>query len=346
VTPSDLRAAACGAAALIAVGTSFAVAAELTEYPRAGGQAVRYAGATLLLLAVLRGRLPRPSVRDLALLTALAAIGLAAFNLLVIAAVDAGDAATVGVVVGCVPVVLAVAAPLAARRPPDPRLVGAALVVAAGAALVQGLGPAVGAAALLLAVGALFCEAAFSLLAAPLLGRLGAIGVSAWACLLAVPLLAVAGLVADGPGGVLAVPTTTEALALGYLTVVVTAAAFVLWYTAVRTLGAGCAGLLSGLMPVSALLAAVALGHSDLDPGRLAGVLGVAAGITAGLRAGRATTARRAPRRRRSRRRARAPRRARASRASAGGRRPRRGSTRPARPRPGRPGGRRSRCRG
>ena len=74
-----------------------------------------------------------------------------------------------------------------------------------------------------------------------------------------------------------------EAAALAYLAVVVTALAFVWWYTAVHRLGAERAGLFSGVLPVSALLAAAALGSSTLTLSRLAGVLAVALGITAGL---------------------------------------------------------------
>jgi drug/metabolite transporter (DMT)-like permease len=61
----------------------------------------------------------------------------------------------------------------------------------------------------------------------------------------------------------------------------------VLWYSAVQSLGVERAGLFAGVLPVSALLCAAGLGHSDLTPGRVAGVLAVAAGIAAGLSVGR-----------------------------------------------------------
>jgi drug/metabolite transporter (DMT)-like permease len=281
----------CAALAMAAVGSSFAVAEELVAYPAAGGQAARYALAGLILLAVLRGRLVRPTRRELVLLTALAATGLALFNALVIAAVEAADAGSVGVVVACVPVVLAVAAPLLARRALDPRVLLGAVVVAAGAAVVQGLGGVLPPRALVLALGALACEAAFSLLAAPLLDRLGAVAVSAWAALLAVPLLVASALVLDGPAAAFPVPTAREVAALAYLAVVVTALAFVVWYTAVHRLGAERAGLFSAVLPVSALLTAAALGESELTTGRLLGVLAVAAGIALALRRRNGVTA-------------------------------------------------------
>lgn len=269
--------------ALALVGTSFVAADALERYPVLGSQGVRYALGAALLLAVARGRMPRVTRTQFARLALLAATGLAAFNVLVILAVRRTDPGSVGVVVGCVPIVLALAAPLAAGRTPDPRLVVAAALVAAGAAVVQGLGGGMGAEALVLALGALAGEAAFSLLAAPLLPALGPLGVSLWAALLAAPQLLAAGLVLDGPARVLAVPTAGEALALVYMAVVVTAVAFLLSYGAVVRLGVERAGLFSGVLPVSALLAAAALGQASVTAGRLLGVLAVAAGISAGL---------------------------------------------------------------
>ena len=107
---------------------------------------------------------------------------------------------------------------------------------------------------------------------------------SAWATLLAVPMLALIAI----PAGGIPTPTPSEAAGLAWLAVVVTATAFVLWYSAVRALGVERAGLFSGVLPVAALLCAAALGDSQLTPGRVAGVLAVAAGIAAGLSVGRA----------------------------------------------------------
>lgn len=186
-----LRGSLLAASALALVG-SLVAAADLVEgYPLAAGQALRYALAGLVLLAIARGRLPRLRPRELIGLLALSATGLVLFNLFVIEGVRETDPATIGVIIGCVPVVLAFAGPLLERRPLSGRVILAALVVAAGAAGVQGAGGGISAAGLLLALGALACEAAFSLLAVPHLARLGPLAVSAYACLFAVPLLAV-----------------------------------------------------------------------------------------------------------------------------------------------------------
>ena len=292
------------------VGSSFAVLDTLRDFPQAGGQAVRYAIGATLLLATTRGvrpplvRLalrkgsgrpnwrenaqggsdpPWPGVRQLGRLALLAASGLAAFNLLVMAAEESMDPGSVGVIVATVPVLLALAGPLQDGRRPERRVVGAAVLVAAGAAAVQGLGGELTAGGLAAALGALACEAAFSLLAAPLLAPLGPVAVSAWAAALSVPMLLATGLVLDGPAGLLRVPTVEEALGLAWLAVGVTAIAFVLWYSAVQALGVERTGLLTGVLPVSALVVAALLGTADLTPGRLAGAVLVGAGIAAGL---------------------------------------------------------------
>jgi hypothetical protein len=53
----------------------------------------------------------------------------------------------------------------------------------------------------------------------------------------------------------------------------------------VRALGVERTGLLSGVLPVSALVVAAMLGRADLTAGRLAGAVLVGAGIAAGLMA-------------------------------------------------------------
>jgi drug/metabolite transporter (DMT)-like permease len=270
------------AAAFALVGSLVAASDAIESYPLAEGQFLRYLLAAAALLALARGRLPRLAAREALGLTALAATGLVLFNVLVVEGVRESDPATVGVIVGCVPVVLALAGPLLERRPISGRVLIAAVTVAAGAAGVQATDGAITPAGLLLALGALGCEAAFSLLAAPHLARLGALAVSAYACILALPLLAAWSLVAGGPD--LPAPDAGEALALAYLALAVTTGGFLCWYTAVHTLGVERAGLLSGVLPVSALACSVAIGAAHVTPARLAAVVIVAAGITLGGR--------------------------------------------------------------
>jgi drug/metabolite transporter (DMT)-like permease len=283
VSPT-LRGALLATLALALVG-SLVAAADLVEgYPLSTGQAIRYALAGLALLALARGRLPRLDAREALGLVALAATGLVLFNLFVIEGVRETDPATVGVIVGCVPVVLALAGPLLERRPLSGRLVVAAAVVAVGAAGVQWAGGGITLAGLMLALGALGCEAAFSLLAVPHLKRLGPLAVSTYACLFAVPMLALWSLLAEGPA--LPAPDAGQAAALAYLALGVTVVGFVSWYSAVGILGVERAGLFSGVLPVSALVFSAALGVAEMAPERLLAVAVVAAGITLGVRRG------------------------------------------------------------
>jgi drug/metabolite transporter (DMT)-like permease len=278
-----LRGSALAALAFALVGSLVAASDSVETYPLAEGQFLRYLLAAAVLVALARGRLPRLTRREALGLTGLAATGLVLFNVMVVEGVRETDPATVGVIVGCVPVLLALAGPLLERRPVSGRVLLAAVVVAAGAAGVQWTDGTITLAGLALALGALGCEAAFSLFATPHLARLGPLAVSAYACLLALPLLAAWSLVAGGPE--LPSPTATEALALAYLAIVVTTGGFLAWYTAIRLLGVERAGLLSGVLPVSALACSAAIGAATVTPARLASVAVVAAGITLGVRA-------------------------------------------------------------
>jgi drug/metabolite transporter (DMT)-like permease len=278
----SVRGAAAATLALTLVGSQVAAADLIEDYPVPAGQALRYAIAAAVLLAIARGRLPRLSRREALGLAALAATGLVLFNACVLGAVREGDPATVGVIIGCVPVVLAIAGPLFEGRAPSGRVVAAAAVVAAGAAGVQYAGGGLTALGLLLALGALAGEACFSLLAMPHLERLGPLAVSTYACLLAVPMLALWSLVAHGP--VPPAPTAEEVETLVYIAVVVTVGGFLLWYTAVGLLGVERAGLFAGVLPVSALVCSAAIGSAELTPARLAAVAVVAAGVSVGVR--------------------------------------------------------------
>jgi drug/metabolite transporter (DMT)-like permease len=281
VSPT-LRGGLLATLAFVLVGSLVAASDAVESYPLAEGQFGRYLLAAAILFALARGRLPRLTRHEALGLGALAATGLVLFNLFVIEGVRETDPATVGVIIGCVPVVLAVAAPLLERRPVSGRVLLAGVVVSVGAAGVQWADGGITWLGLGLALGALACEAAFSLLAAPHLERLGPLAVSAYACLFALPLLALWSLAAGGPD--LPAPSAGELAALVYLGAAVTAGGFVSWYSAVRILGVERAGLFSGVLPVSALVCSAALGAAELTPARLAAVAVVAAGITLGVR--------------------------------------------------------------
>ncbi|MEU8702582.1 DMT family transporter [Streptomyces sp. NPDC048680] len=280
-----LSASVGASSAMLLVGTSTAVSATVADYPVFFGQALRYALAAAILFAV-AGRRPQPRIRltlrDVLLLIALAATGLAGFNLFLVQATRHAGPAMIGTVIGAVPLVLALVGPLMEHRRPAPRTVGAALVVALGAAVAAGLGSG-SPTGLLLSLGALAGEVAFSLLAVPLLPKLGPLRVAAYPAALSVPMLLAAGLALDGTAS-LRVPTLSQGAAFVYLGAIVTAAAFFLWYDALRRLGADRAGLFAGLVPVGALLTTLVLGIGQAGPADITGALLVAAGVAAGLR--------------------------------------------------------------
>jgi drug/metabolite transporter (DMT)-like permease len=273
------------AAAMACVGSSVAVSQTLTTAPLFTVQALRYTLAAVLLLVLARAsgrRVPWPRGREWAWLGGVAGTGLVLFNVAIVRGVAHAEPAVIAVAVAAVPLVLAVVGPLAARARPAAAVVAGAAVVSVGAGLVAGAGRAdaagIGWAAVVLA-----CEVAFTLLAVPVLGRLGPFGVSLHAVWLAAVALAVLGVLVEGPAAV----TTLDAadlLAAAHLAVVVTALAFLLWYTAVSRLGADRAGLFTGVAPVAAAVGGVLLGGPVPAPAVWAGMGLVAAGLAVGLR--------------------------------------------------------------
>ncbi|WP_344239079.1 DMT family transporter [Actinocorallia libanotica] len=277
---ADARGIAGAACAMVLIGTLMAVSAVLGGYPLFFGQAVRYGLAALILLPLaLRDPLRPRGVREWALLTALAATGLAGFNYCLIEAARSADPATVGAVVGASPVILAVAGPLVGGYRPSGRVLLAAAADAAGAALANGLGDG-DLRGLLFSLGALAGEVLFSLLAVPLLPRLGPLRVSAYSTALAVPLLLAAALAA---GEAPRLPSPGEGAALGYTGVVITAGAFLLWFDALGRIGPDRAALFGGLIPVSAAATGAVLGFGAPSGGQILGCLLVGLGVTCGV---------------------------------------------------------------
>lgn len=272
-----------GATGMAFVGGSTAVSGTLAGAPLGTAQAVRYALACLLLLGMAR-----------LWLLGVTGTGLVLFNVALVEGARHAEPALLGVAVACVPLVLVVLGPLLEGGRPGRRALLAAAVVTAGAALVQGTGRG-DAAGLGWAAVVLGCEAGFTLLAVPVLGRHGPWGVSVHTTWLAALVFGASGLLRDGPAGVARLDAG-DLLAVAYLAVGVTAVAFVLWYFAVRRLGAGRAGLLTGVVPVAAAATGIALGLPAPRPAVWLGVAVVAAGLALGLPARRSSPARPRPR--------------------------------------------------
>jgi drug/metabolite transporter (DMT)-like permease len=225
--------------------------------------------------------LVRPRGAEWLWLLGVTVTGLLIFNVALVQGSRHAEPAVIGVAVACVPIILAVAGPFLEGRRPAARILSAAMVVTVGAILVQGLGRTDGI-GLFWAAVTFGCEAAFTLLAVPVLGRHGPLGVSVHATWMGAAMFAVLGLALEGPAAVTML-RADDLLAGAYLAVLVTAAAFLLWYTCVARIGAGPAGLLAGVTPIAAAVTGVALGGPAPAPLVWLGTATVAAGLALGL---------------------------------------------------------------
>ncbi|MDX3380346.1 EamA family transporter [Streptomyces niveiscabiei] len=277
---TSARGALFAALACLLVGASFTANSVLGDYPYAGGQALRYGLAFLLLAPLARGarqRLRRLTRRQWLRVALLSGVGMVGFNLAVLAAERSAEPAVPGVFVGCAPVVVAVLVPLLEGR--RPRLWGASLV-AAGAFVVQGWGRT-DSAGLVFSACALAGEVGFAVLAVPVLRVLGPVLTSATVCGVAAVESAVLGMTVDG-GAWVRWPDGGEAVALLWQAVVVTVVGFVCWYRGLRVLGAERATLFSGLIPVAAAATAPAVGAGSYGAAQALGSALVALGVAAG----------------------------------------------------------------
>ncbi|MFJ3859382.1 DMT family transporter [Streptomyces sp. NPDC090085] len=286
--PFSVRDVAPGAVGMALVGSSVTVSHALVDAPLLSVQTVRYAAAAVLLVVLARAaRVPlfRPRGREWLWLAGVAATGLVLFNVAVVRGVAHAEPAVVAVAVASAPVLLGVLGPVLEGRRPSRRVLAAAGLVAAGAVLVQGTGrtDAVG---VFWAAVALCCEAGFTLLAVPVLRRHGAWGVSVHAVWLGALMLAVLAPLVEGPAA-LAGTGARQWAAAGYLAVMVTAVAFLLWYRTVAAVGAGRAGLLCGIAPLAAAGAGVLTGGGTPGPAVWLGLAAVVAGLAFGLRPAR-----------------------------------------------------------
>lgn len=281
---NSLRGALLVTVAYALVGASFTANSLLGAYPYAGGQALRYAAACLLLLPLLGrgalGPLRALTARQWLRVALVAAVGMVGFNLAVLAAERTAEPAVPGVLVGCAPVVVAVLVPLTeGRRPARPVLFGA-LLVAGGAFTVQGWGRT-DLAGLGWSVAALAGEVGFTVLAVPVLRPLGPKLLTAVVCGVAAVESALIGLVVDGRAA-LRLPTAVETGALVWQAALATVVGFVLFYMGVQRIGMERATLCTGAIPVAAAVTAAAVAHGSFGLPQAAGSLLVGAGAALG----------------------------------------------------------------
>ncbi|KHO23211.1 DMT family transporter [Mycolicibacterium setense] len=281
---SSARAGLSGALGMTFVGGSVAVSGVLAHAPLHTAQALRYAVACVLLLVWVRltGRpLRRPRGNEWFWLLGVTATGLVLFNVALVYGSRHAEPAVLAVAVACVPLALATVGPLLEGHRPGSRVLAAAAVVSIGAVIVEGLGRA-DAIGLLWAMVVFGCEAGFTLLAVPVLGAHGASGVSVHTTWMAAVMFGALALATEGPRAA-STFDAGELLAIGYLAVCVTAVAFILWYTCVRTLGAGRAGLLTGVAPIAAGVIGIPVVGAMPSAAAWAGVALISCGLALGL---------------------------------------------------------------
>lgn len=282
----DLTGALAAGAAKLLVSSSVAALSLIAAYPPFSSQALRYALATValgLLLRIRRQPLVRLTWRETGFVLALA-LGIVGGNVSVLLALREADPALVGMVVGCIPLALAFAGPAVQRHAPSPRLVGAAVLVSLGIVAVNGAGTST-ARGFVLSLGAFASEIVFALVAAALLRRLSSLLLAVYVCATASAFQAGAALAVDGSR---ALPplAASQAVAIGYLGLVVTTGSFLASNVALARLGVERTGLFNGLAPLIVLLSAAAVGTSTVTPLRAMGAVLVAGGVILGLTAG------------------------------------------------------------
>ncbi len=257
----------CCALAMIGVGSTVVVSKSIAAgLPPFSATALRFAIAFPLFVLVMRWRgvrWPRLDRRDTALVIAQAAAGSVGYTVLLISGMKFASAGDAGVIAGTLPAVSAMVAMLALGERPSPALLGAIVLATAGVLACtvyagDNAAPHAGGSIVgnLLVFAAIVCEALFILLNRKLRTPVAPLPLSALMC---------------GIGfAVSIVPACFErawnmpidAAALGgvlYYALVPTVAGFVLWYEGAARVSGAEAGLMTALVPVSALaLAALA----------------------------------------------------------------------------------------
>ncbi len=268
------------------VGLGVAASSVLVRYPAFASQGARYFLGALVILLVFRSQVRLPpgmGLKDLIQLALLTLVGLVIFSASTIEALRYGSAAGVGVIIGCVPLVLTLSGLIVERRTPTVALLVGAVLATGGAIIVNGVASISGQ-GVAFALVAMLADASFSLLAMRLVEKTGAVPLAfATNFAAGVAMLGVAALIPHGN----LVPTTAQAEAIGFTAVAVSFGSFVLWYTGLASLGVTRAGAFVALIPVGALAGQLALGGRPIRIVQLLGVAAVAAGLVLAIARGR-----------------------------------------------------------
>jgi drug/metabolite transporter (DMT)-like permease len=268
------------ALAMIGVGSTVIVSKSIAAgLPPFSATALRFAIAFPVFVLVMRVRgvrWPRPGRRDVLLLIAQAGAGSVGYTVFLISGMKLASAADAVVIAGTLPAVSALVAMLALGERPAPSLIGAIVLATLGVLVctvhIDEL-PAPRAASSLtgnaLVFAAIVCETLFILLNRKLHTPVAALPLSALMSGLG---FAVA-IVPASFEQAWRLPFDADALAgVVYYALVPTVGGFVLWYAGAARITGAEAGLMTALVPVSAVAMAALLLHESVSGAQLAGV--------------------------------------------------------------------------
>jgi drug/metabolite transporter (DMT)-like permease len=271
------------ALAMIGVGSTVVVSKSIAAgLPPFSATALRFAIAFPVFLPITRVRgvrgvrWPRPRWRDVLLLIAQAGAGSVGYTVFLISGMKLASAADAGVIAGTLPAVSTLVAMLVLGERPAPSLIGAIVLATLGVLVctvrIEDLNAPSAASSLAgnaLVFAATVCEALFILLNRKLRTPVAALPLSA---------------LMSGLGFAVAIvpacfeqawrlPFDAEALAgVVYYALVPTVGGFVLWYAGAARITGAEAGLMTALVPVSAVAMAALLLREPLSTAQLAGV--------------------------------------------------------------------------
>ena len=280
-SPSATRGYLSVIASALIVGGGVTAASYLVNFPVYLSQSIRYGIGAIILGIFARServtnkRLTHAERGYLLLVTAL---GLVSFSVCSLEALRSASAPSVAIVIGAVPILLALVGPYMDHRIPTLRPLVGAVAVVAGTAVVEGTGHA-SPAGVAWAFGALLSDAGFSLFSVPLVRKIGPFTLSFRTAILASASLGLLDLLVPGqklPSSV----STIEIVAILFQGTFVTVGAFVWWYRGLAAIHVERVGLFPGLIPVGALLSAAVLSRPIGNPvADLVGILLLLTGI-------------------------------------------------------------------
>lgn len=262
-------------ASSLIVGAGVTAASYLVNFPIYLSQCIRYGIGAIFLGFLARNERwsnQRLAWRERIQLLGVATMGMVAFSLCSIEALRSAPAPSVAIVIGAVPILLAIVGPYTQHRRPTIRPFVGALAVVLGTAVVEGTGHAT-LSGIAWAFGALLCDAGFSLFSVPLVRKVGPYTLSFRTALLASATLAILDAMHHGPklpGSI----STAEILAILFQGTFVTVGAFVWWYRGLASIRIERVGLFPGLIPLGALASSALLSGRIGNP--VADLVGVA----------------------------------------------------------------------